>query len=305
MQLTFAILVAVSYVTGVIAIEGSGGMVDGDMDCQCDCACPEGTAAACDCQCACPKPTACAKGFARVCPQTDGACPDGYTPLCPPEVDMEMEREDNQIDMEMDREDNETAADEMPWFIEEEGNGEDEVHWNIEEGEEEDTRVSGEKVKGVKVKCGKKTQTCTFTVNYSNDCKKATKVTPSCTPKSRSIKCSKGVSISFKTAKKCTISGKYKNTGTKQSVSSLSIKGVPTTTTKKTTKTTTTTTPTPTTTTTAEEVVGCQCIPEFVTFIGAAALSLGEAGGRSGMLSRAANSECVCLPNNLVAPGGR
>ena len=72
------------------------------------------------------------------------------------------------------------------------------------------------------VKCGKVTyQHCKMEVTYKDDCSSVSKIVPNCSPK-RS-KCTKGVSISFATQNGCTVTGMYKNTGKKQSMSKLAI----------------------------------------------------------------------------------
>ena len=87
------------------------------------------------------------------------------------------------------------------------------------------------------VKCGKVTyQQCKMVVSYKDDCSKVSKVLPSCFPKKS--KCMKGVTVSFDTQKGCTVTGMYKNTGKKQSMSKLNIS-----TTSLTTTTTTTSDP--------------------------------------------------------------
>ena len=72
------------------------------------------------------------------------------------------------------------------------------------------------------VQCGKVTyQQCKMVVAYKDDCSKVSKIVPNCTPKKS--KCTKGVSITFATQKGCTVTGMYKNTGRKQSMSKLAI----------------------------------------------------------------------------------
>jgi len=68
--------------------------------------------------------------------------------------------------------------------------------------------------------CGQVKYKCNMFVVYNDDCSAVAKVTPSCNPKKR--KC-KGISFSFVTKNGCTVTGKYKNTGKKQSVIGLSI----------------------------------------------------------------------------------
>merc|ERR1711936_1447589 len=67
------------------------------------------------------------------------------------------------------------------------------------------------------VKCGKVKYQCKMTVTYMDDCSMVSKVTPNCSPKKS--KCTKGVAVSIETANGCTVTGKYKNTGKKQSMS--------------------------------------------------------------------------------------
>ena len=72
------------------------------------------------------------------------------------------------------------------------------------------------------VQCRKVTyQQCKMKVTYKDDCISASKVVPNCSPKKS--KCMKGVSISFATEKGCTVTGIYKNTGKKQTMSKLAI----------------------------------------------------------------------------------
>ena len=67
------------------------------------------------------------------------------------------------------------------------------------------------------VKCKKTTYVeCKVTVTYKENCSKVSKVVPNCTPKN--YKCTKGVSLSFDTKKGCTVTGMYKNTGRKQTM---------------------------------------------------------------------------------------
>merc|ERR1711971_466162 len=73
------------------------------------------------------------------------------------------------------------------------------------------------------VKCGKVKYQCKMTVTHMDDCSMVSKVTPSCSPKKS--KCTKGVNVSIETANGCTVTGKYKNTGKKQSMSGLAIDG--------------------------------------------------------------------------------
>merc|ERR1712181_207997 len=84
-------------------------------------------------------------------------------------------------------------------------------------------------------------------------------VTPSCSPKKS--KCTKGVNVSIDTANGCTVTGKYKNTGKKQSMSGLAIDGFVTA--------APTTTAIPTTagpTAAPGETQGCQCLPDFLIY---------------------------------------
>merc|ERR1712168_1792176 len=73
------------------------------------------------------------------------------------------------------------------------------------------------------VKCEKVKYQCNMEVTYMDDCSSVSSVTPSCTPKKS--KCTKGVSVSIDTTNGCTVTGKYKNTGKKQSMSNLNIDG--------------------------------------------------------------------------------
>jgi len=91
-----------------------------------------------------------------------------------------------------------------------------------------------------KVECGKVQYQCEMVVTYKADCSEVSKVTPKCRPKKS--KC-KGVSVSMVTENGCTVTGKYKNTGKRQSVSRLAIDGFGETTPETTTTATATTMP--------------------------------------------------------------
>ena len=96
------------------------------------------------------------------------------------------------------------------------------------------------------VRCGKVKLRCTMKVSFKCDCSEVIKVTPKCNKKA---KCQK-VPVSFVTENGCTVTGKFKASGKKYSMSNLGIK--PPVTTPITTTTTTTTTTTQSTTTTLE-----------------------------------------------------
>jgi len=71
--------------------------------------------------------------------------------------------------------------------------------------------------------CGKVRYQCQMRVAYENNCTIVSKVTPRCAP--TKSKCTKGVLVSFTTASGCTVTGKYKNTGKRQTMSQLTISG--------------------------------------------------------------------------------
>jgi len=73
------------------------------------------------------------------------------------------------------------------------------------------------------LKCMKATyEECKVTVTYKENCSKVSKVVPNCTPKKN--KCTKGVLLSFDTQKGCIVTGTYKNTGKKQTMTKLIIR---------------------------------------------------------------------------------
>merc|ERR1712226_854331 len=139
--------------------------------------------------------------------------------------------------------------------------------------------VTGEVVDIGQVKCGKVKYQCKMTVTYMDDCSTVSKVSPSCTPKKS--KCTKGVSVSIETANGCTVTGKYKNTGKKQSMSGLAIDGFVTA------PPTTTAMPTTAGPTAAPgETQGCQCMPDFLIYWLQAVPA-----------SHSADYACSCLPD--------
>ena len=96
------------------------------------------------------------------------------------------------------------------------------------------------------VRCGKVKLKCTMKVSFKCDCSEVIKVTPKCNKKA---KCQK-VPVSFVTENGCTVTGKFKASGKKYSMSNLEIK--PPSTTPTPTNPITTTTTTQSTTTTLE-----------------------------------------------------
>ena len=99
------------------------------------------------------------------------------------------------------------------------------------------------------VRCGKVKLKCTMKVSFKCDCSEVIKVTPKCTG-SKKAKCQK-VPVSFVTENGCTLTGKFKASGKKYSMSNLGIKP-PVTTPTPTDPVTTTTTEATTPITTAE-----------------------------------------------------
>jgi len=157
----------------------------GNMQCECECAS--------DCTsgdpvtCDCPEPAfACAPGFTQVCPLSAGACPAGMSPKCP-------------------------------------GGGAPPTTTTTTTTTQAPPAIISETVNIGQVKCGKVKYQCKMTVTHMDDCSMVSKVTPSCSPKKS--KCTKGVNVSIDTANGCTVTGKYKNTGKKQSMSGLAIDG--------------------------------------------------------------------------------
>jgi|ERR1711874_218698 len=125
--------------------------------------------------------------------------------------------------------------------------------------------------KGIKhnIECGKTTQQCTFNANIEEDCSSITEVKISCTPRTR--KCAKA-SATFAAGDRdrCLISGTYKNNGKKQSFTGMSIAVNPAYT---------------TTTTEGPKVKdnNCQCVPDFMLYMGQLAKRDGFKGS------------CVCV----------
>jgi len=214
----------------------------GTMQCQCECGS--------DCTsgdsvtCDCPEPAfACAPGFTQVCPLDAGACPTGMSPKCPG------------------------------------GGAPPTTTTTTTTTPAPPAMVTGEVVDIGQVKCGKVKYQCKMTVTYMDDCSTVSKVSPSCTPKKS--KCTKGVSVSIETANGCTVTGKYKNTGKKQSMSGLAIDGFVTA------PPTTTAMPTTAGPTAAPgETQGCQCMPDFLIYWLQAVPA-----------SHSADYACSCLPD--------
>jgi len=118
-----------------------------------------------------------------------------------------------------------------------------------------------------------------MTVTYMDDCSMVSKVAPNCTPKKS--KCTKGVSVTIPTVNGCTVTGKYKNTGKKQSMSGLAIDGFVTA------PPTTTAIPTTAGPTAAPgETQGCQCMPDFLIYWLQAVPAI-----------HSADYACTCLPD--------
>merc|ERR1711887_200890 len=213
----------------------------GTMQCQCECAS--------DCTsgdpvtCDCPEPAfACAPGFTQVCPLTAGACPAGMSPKCP-------------------------------------GGGAPPTTTTTTTTTPAPPALVTEQFDIGLVKCGKVKYQCKMTATFMDDCSSVTKVVPSCSPKKS--KCTKGVNVNFDASNGCSISGKYKNTGKKQSFSGLSIDGFVT-------AAPTTIPPTTTAGPTAApgETQGCQCMPDFLIYWLQAVPA-----------SHSADYTCACLPD--------
>jgi len=139
------------------------------------------------------------------------------------------------------------------------------------------------------IKCGKTTHKCTFTADIEEDCSAINSVKISCSPKK--TKCSKA-SATFAAGERdrCLISGTYKNTGKKQSFTGMSIVVNP----DYTTTTTTTTTTSTTTEGPKQKDYNCQCIPDFMLYMGQ--LAMGTASTRGGFMG-----SCVCVAGMMGA----
>merc|ERR1711970_288377 len=131
------------------------------------------------------------------------------------------------------------------------------------------------------IKCGKTTHKCTFTADIEEDCSSITSVKLSCSPKK--TKCSKA-SATFPAGDRdrCLISGTFKNNGKKQTFSGMSIAVNPD-------YTTTTTTEGP-----KQKDYNCQCIPDFMLYMGQ--LAMGTASTRAGFMG-----SCVCVAGMMGA----
>jgi len=213
----------------------------GTMQCACDCA--SDCASGDPVTCDCPEPAyACAPGFTQVCPLSAGACPTGMSPMCP-------------------------------------GGGAPPTTTTTTTTTPPPPALVDETVDIGRVKCGKVKYQCKMTVTYMDDCSMVSTVKPNCTPKKS--KCTKGVSVSIDTANGCTVTGKYKNTGKKQSMSGLLIDGFVTA--------APTTTALPTTagpTAAPGETQGCQCMPDFLIYWLQAVPAI-----------HTADYACTCLPD--------
>merc|ERR1711892_1320875 len=217
----------------------------------------------CQCECECPTPgdNKCLCDCA--CPRPGSSCGPGFTQVCPspdgncPKAYMPLCPEDL---LPASRADVPEVQDRLDFSIKHD------------------------------VKCGKTKFKCTFKVDIAEDCSAVTKVTPSCSPKK--TKCSKATTtFAAGDRDRCLISGTYKNTGKKQSFSGLSIAVTPAyTPTTTTTTTTSTTTPAP-----KEKDYNCQCVPDFMLYMGQ--LAMGTAASRSGFMG-----SCVCVAG-MMEPG--
>ena len=139
------------------------------------------------------------------------------------------------------------------------------------------------------IKCGKTTHKCTFTADIEEDCSAINSVKLSCSPKK--TKCSKA-SATFPAGDRdrCLISGTFKNNGKKQTFSGMSIAVNP----DYTTTTTTTTTTSTTTEGPKQKDYNCQCIPDFMLYMGQ--LAMGTASTRAGFMG-----SCVCVAGMMGA----
>jgi len=137
------------------------------------------------------------------------------------------------------------------------------------------------------IKCGKTTHKCTFTADIEEDCSAINSVKLSCSPKK--TKCSKA-SATFPAGDRdrCLISGTFKNNGKKQTFSGMSIAVNPDYT------TTTTTTTSTTTEGPKQKDYNCQCIPDFMLYMGQ--LAMGTASTRAGFMG-----SCVCVAGMMGA----
>jgi len=212
----------------------------------------------CQCECECPTPGDKKCLCDCECPRPGSSCGPGFTQVCPspdgtcPEAYMPLCPED--LIAAAGRADT-VAADRVAVVF-----------------------------SGIKhnIKCGKTTHKCTFNANIEEDCSSINSVKISCSPKK---KCSKA-SATFAAGDRdrCLISGTYKHNGKKPTFSGMSIAVNPAYT------TTTTTTTTTSTTTEGPKVkdYNCQCVPDFMLYMGQ--LAMGMATNRDGFMG-----SCVCV----------
>jgi len=216
------------------------------QQCMCECECPTPGDSKCMCDCECPRPgSSCGPGFTQVCPSPDGTCPENFMPLCPEDL---------------------TAA----------GRADTPM---VQNREEEVVTVDVDAFT-----CSKKSIACSIVVTFAEDCSSITSAKPTCSQKK--AKCNAKV-ISFAAGgtfatQRCIITGTYKNTGKKQSMSKLSIAVNP----DYTTTTTTTTTTAPPAG--AGGDYNCQCVPDFMLYMGQ--LAMGGASARQSFMG-----SCVCV----------
>merc|ERR1712215_602566 len=210
---------------------------------------------ACQCECECPTPSSTKCQCDCDCPRPGSSCGPGFTQVCPspdgncPDDYMPLCPEDL------------TAAGRADLALEED-------------------RDAYSLPSPYSFVCQGKTHKCSFDLDFAPDCSSITKAKPSCTPKK--TKCNKKT-ITFPSGDKdmrCLVTGTYKNTGKKQSFTGFKIATNPDYT-KTTTTTTTTAPPTP-----AAKDYNCQCVPDFMLYMGQMAM----ATNRNGFMG-----SCVCV----------
>jgi len=210
----------------------------------------------CQCECECPTPGDKKCMCDCACPRPGSSCGPGFTQVCP---SPDGSCPDEYFSLCTD----DIMRSDTP---------------------EVENRVSFGGIKH-NIKCGKTTHKCTFTANIEEDCSAINSVKISCTPKK--TKCTKA-SATFAAGDRdrCLISGTYKNTGKKQTFTGMSIAVNPAYT------TTTTTTTTTSTTTEAPKMkdYNCQCVPDFMLYMGQMAM---------GMASTRGKGFCVCVADPM------
>jgi len=207
----------------------------------------------CQCECECPTPASTKCMCDCDCPRPGSSCGPGFTQVCPSP-------------------DGSCPADYMPLCP-----ADLTAAGRADPALVEDRDAYTSKPEFV---CAGKTVKCTFALDFAPDCSSITKAKPTCTPKK--TKCSKKT-ITFPTGEKdmrCLVTGTYKNNGKKQTFTGFKIEPNPDYTTTTTT-TTTTAPPTP-----APKDYNCQCVPDFMLYMGQMAM----ASNRNGFMG-----SCVCV----------